>query len=311
MARLGSSSKMMSVDSDKMPTFFVIGAAKCGTTSLHEYLDLHPDISMSSIKEPMFFVPEDFGRGWKFSPLVRSKSEYLGLFDPECGIRGESSTVYSAFPNCPGVAERIHREVPDARLVYLTRDPIERAAAWWVQTMTARLAANRNAGGLKDFREMVLPFDAVGNYLTWPGMYATQIRQYLEFFPKESILVIDSSELEADREAVLAEVFRFIGADPDFTTPGFSEKYNTHAVKKMESSLYVRLSSSKALRKGLGLLPEQLREHAIERVRSPLLVPSVKPEIDPEIRRELEQLFRPEVEELREFTGKSFSSWSI
>ena len=90
-----------------MPTFFVIGAAKCGTTSLHEYLDLHPDISMSDVKEPSYFLERTGRTGNKPS----GRDAYLGLFKEGTAARGESSPQYSAFPHQGGVPRAIRLEV--------------------------------------------------------------------------------------------------------------------------------------------------------------------------------------------------------
>src|SRR4051812_36073420 len=108
-----------------LPTFLVIGAAKSGTTSLHSYLDLHPRVAMSEPKEPSFFNREDWEirRDW-----------YESLFDPAAEVRGESSTAYTRYPIVRGAPERIRALVPDAKLVYVVRDPIDRLVAHWVQS---------------------------------------------------------------------------------------------------------------------------------------------------------------------------------
>ena len=104
-----------------LPNLIVIGAAKCGTTSLHAYLDEHPEIAMSREKELHFFVDrKNWGRGIEW---------YEAQFDASAPVRGESSPGYSAYPLYEGVAERMARVVPDAKLVYLVRDPVERVVS--------------------------------------------------------------------------------------------------------------------------------------------------------------------------------------
>jgi len=107
-----------------LPTFFIIGAPKAGTTSLHNYLCEHPEIQMSAVKEPNFFAPH-------LDPIneprrVGSLDQYEQLFDPAVAVRGEASTPYSEYPLRQGVPERIHEQVPEAKFVYMVRDPVER-----------------------------------------------------------------------------------------------------------------------------------------------------------------------------------------
>ena len=101
-----------------LPNVLVVGAAKCGTTSLHEYLDRHPEIAMAREKELDFFVEQ---KNWS-----RGVDWYERQF-AAAPVRGESSPSYTAYPRYRGVPERIRRIVPDAKLVYLVRDPVERA----------------------------------------------------------------------------------------------------------------------------------------------------------------------------------------
>jgi hypothetical protein len=290
-----------------MPTFFVIGAAKCGTTSLHQYLDLHPEISMSSFKEPAFFSPDRLYR-----LQVTDRDEYLRLFEPGSRQRGESSVSYSWWPIRKGPPEAISREVPGAKFVYLVRDPIERARSQHVQ-----LESSRNPYSLRYFRGKALDrvwtdLDPRWNALVAGGLYMTQIRQYLEFFPKESILVVDSDDLRDDRVATLNRICSFLDVGP-MPEQGevFGEELNLAGNKRQEAEWYVRLTESPGLRRVIDPLPRGFRERFTGAMQRAVSHPIEKPALSDETREALEQVFRPEVEELREFTGQSFSGWSI
>ncbi len=115
-------------DMSRKPNLFIIGAQKCGTTSLHHYLAAHPEIFLSEPKEPGYFVPE-------IDYYPRDREWYLGLFEGASGHRyvGESSTHYTKLPVYPGVVERIADFVDEApRFIYLMRDPIDRAVShYW------------------------------------------------------------------------------------------------------------------------------------------------------------------------------------
>src|SRR5689334_9595383 len=98
-----------------LPNVIVIGGLKCGTTSLHHYLNLHPEIEMSRPKELNFFVEElnwDLGPDW-----------YAAHFNASAPVRGETSPHYTARPRYDGVAERMRATLDDARLIYMVRDP--------------------------------------------------------------------------------------------------------------------------------------------------------------------------------------------
>src|SRR5262245_43211435 len=101
-----------------LPNLIVIGAGKCGTTSLHLYLGLHPEISMTQQKELNFFVAE---LNWR-----RGLGWYEEQFREGTPVRGESSVAYSEYPQRQGVPERMAALVPDVNIVYCVRDPFER-----------------------------------------------------------------------------------------------------------------------------------------------------------------------------------------
>ncbi|MBW1859792.1 MAG: sulfotransferase domain-containing protein, partial [Deltaproteobacteria bacterium] len=101
-----------------------IGALKCGTTSLHYYLGLHPEISMSREKELYFFVKEC---NW-----YKGVDWYKSHFSGQSRIYGECTPIYTAYPVYRGVAERMHGVVPGAKLIYVVRDPIDRLVSHYV-----------------------------------------------------------------------------------------------------------------------------------------------------------------------------------
>lgn len=179
-----------------MPTFFVIGAAKCGTTSLHEYLDQHPDISMSRIKEPSYFRPD----ADSYTHMVSDRREYLDLFSPGTQHRGESSTPYSSCLRHPGVPAAISAATVEPKFIYMVRDPVERVSAAAHEMLCSQSKADRDhasatlsaPGGLA---RLVGDLTDPQNTITGAGLYMTQIRAYLEVFERESILVIDSVDL--------------------------------------------------------------------------------------------------------------------
>lgn len=169
-----------------LPTFFIIGAAKSGTTSLHRYLDQHPQIQMSLRKEPNFFSGADNGIPYTFG-RIGDLEEYEKLFDPSAAVRGESSPSYADYPRRQGVPERIKELVPEAKLIYLVRDPIERTVSHYHHRVA-------NGGERRPLREALSDLSDPYSPCICPSRYASQLDLYLRYFSQDRILVIDQAE---------------------------------------------------------------------------------------------------------------------
>lgn len=185
----------MSTPSD-LPTFLVIGAMKAGTTSLYHYLRNHDEIFMSRIKELDFFVET---HNW-----TRGLDWYRRQFceGASAPARGEASTLYTKYPEHRGVPERIAAVLPDVRLIYVVRHPIERLRSHYQHRVLT--------GAETDPPEVAVLQNPV--YLDC-SRYAMQLEQYLEHFPREQILVVTSESLRAERAATVKEVYGFLGVD--------------------------------------------------------------------------------------------------
>jgi hypothetical protein len=190
----------------KKPNLFVIGAMKCGTTSLHCHLDSHPAIFMSRIKEPGYFVRE---LNW-----TRGESWYRGLFAGagEAAFVGESSTHYTKLPTHQGVAGRIAGFSPEARFIYIMRDPVDRCVShYWHQVRSK----SRQGGERRDMPEA---FRGDGRYLAYSN-YAMQLRPYFDRFGRDRVLTLTLEELSADGAGVMRRIYRWLGISPDVNPP--------------------------------------------------------------------------------------------
>jgi len=283
-----------------LPTFFIIGAPKAGTTSLHHYLSQHPQIQMAANKEPRFFAgPEN---GMPFAPgRVDSLAAYEALFDPAVGVRGEASTDYALSPCRTGVPQRIKAAVPDARLIYLVRDPLARTISDY-RMRVAFLGERRTLQeALSDLSDPHSPY-------VWPSLYATQLKLYLEHFPLRRILVVDQVELMMNRAATLREIFGFLGVEQDAHSERFAEVLSDSRSWRAYPQRYGRALQGAAPL--LQLIPDRPRR-AVRRRLDALLWPKIpEPTLEEELRGRLGELYAREVSELRELTGRCFSSWS-
>jgi hypothetical protein len=236
------------------PNLFIIGAAKCGTTSLHHFLAQHPDFFMSRLKEPGFFVPE-----FRYHP--KDPDWYLGLFADAVGVRyaGESSTHYTKRPLFEGVARRLHAFSPDARLIYMMRDPIDRAIShYWHNTRSLRPEFNEKRPMLEALTQDPL-------YMAY-GDYAMQLEPWLEFFGSNMVLTLVYEEVIQDQEAELGQLLAWLGQSPmpegaglerrnarpeTITAPrgfGILERFRRSALWGRLSPLAPRLLKDKALK---------------------------------------------------------------
>jgi hypothetical protein len=269
-----------------LPTFFVIGAAKCGTTSLHFYLDQHPEISMSDPKEPHVFAD---------SRSLDESLDYRGHFEPGPSVRGESSTGYSRYPAEGDAAAAIGAAIPDAKLIYLVGDPVERIISDYSQQISVGVEPLSLEQALSDFEDP-------GNFYVCASRYATQVENYLRYFEPSQLLVLEQWRLRHERRAVLREVFSFLGVDSSFWSPEFGAEMATREDHVRHEGLFWKLRSSwlGALYRRLPVGPRLRLTRTLRRRAGGLQ----RPELDPDRRAALNELLLPEMRRLRELTGK-------
>ncbi|MEQ4209494.1 sulfotransferase domain-containing protein [Actinopolymorpha sp. B17G11] len=182
-----------------LPSFVVIGAMKAGTSSLRHYLDGHPDVFVGRggmLGEPNFFVAEDNwrrGRGW-----------YESLFDDADSALaiGECSPCYTWAHVYRGVPERMAQVVPEARLVYVVRDPIARMRSMYMHQVSAGRERRRAKEALLDERYI------------GPSLYGFQLAAFLDHFDRSQVLVVASEVLRDRPREVLSAVFAHLAVDP-------------------------------------------------------------------------------------------------
>jgi hypothetical protein len=273
-----------------LPNVLVIGAQKCGTSTLHYYLRFHPDVSASTPKELDFFIAE---RNW---PL--GVDWYRSHFAPDAKARLESSPNYTTYPHFDGVAERMHDLVPEARLIYLVRDPIARIEAHWVHNYAKR-------------RERGTVLDTILHPTTTYVMrsrYAMQLEQFLRFYDRSRVLVLEQDDLRHRRLDTLREVFKFIEIEPTFDHRSFQAVRHRTEKKRRATRLGLRVKEMSKSNWGRRV-PKAVWNYgeAGLRLSRPIERPNLREQLPPEIIRAL----REDAERLRELTGREFASWSI
>jgi hypothetical protein len=275
-----------------MPSLIVIGGLKCGTTSLHHYLNLHPEIVMSRPKELNFFVEE---LNWELGP-----EWYASHFDRSAPVRGETSPHYTNLPRFGGVAQRIRDLVPDVRLIYMVRDPIERTLSHYLH----------NVGGGYETRSLGEALaDGESAYIA-RSRYAMQLAPYLAAFERERILILANEDLAAERRATVRRAFEFCGVDPTFASEQFEREWETGSAKGAGGfrlmDRAVRLPGLRALDRNFDRLPESLRWLVERVVHAPEGGAAPKPELEPALRERLEAELRDDIAELERIAERGF-----
>lgn len=201
------------------PNLFIIGAMKSGTSSLHLYLDEHPEIFMSQPKEPSYFVSPDqlknYWRGMWEKRFWENEAKYLSLFQgaDRAKIIGESSTTYSKYPKLNGVARRIKEYNSSAKFIYLMRDPVERTISHYWHTV--RWEKERRSP-IKAIRE--------NPHFLEVSHYAMQLKEFFSFFPMDQIHELTIEAFQKNQEKHLSSLFQWLGVDKGFIPGGLSNK---------------------------------------------------------------------------------------
>lgn len=279
------------------PNLFVVGAAKAGTTSLYEYLVRHPEIFMSRVKEPHFFAGLELDpRDAKFFGVITDERAYLELFAgaEAFRVRGEASTSYLASAAAPA---RLRTVSPEAKIVVLLRDPVERAYSHYLNDV--REGRERRTFLTAVTEEIEHPEEA-----RWPflyvelGRYVEALRRFREAFD-DRVLVLFFEEFVADGRGETARVFSFLGVDP---SPGADEAngaYNPYARPRSNVARSL-LGSHSARMLGRAAVPTRLRPA----LKGLLLRQDEKPALDPAAKSLLAEIYRPEIDPLSDLLGR-------
>ena len=288
-----------------LPNLIVIGAMKCGTSALHYYLGMHPEVQMSRPKELDFFITENdfdpapYAGDSQSAHLLRNAANwsqgadwYAGHFSASFPVRGESSISYT-FPWYRGTAERMTATVPDARLIFMVRHPIERIVSHYLQFHS------------RDRRPLSAAVADTGSPYLALSRYASILEPYLERFDRDRILIIRQEDLLAERPETMAEVFSFLGVASDFWSPKMESLRNRSEGKGRMYRLAERVRTrSTALRRLASPVTARL-----ERLLSASAKSRARPSLDHAQAREVLAELEEDIARLERLTGWDLNTW--
>ncbi|MEJ2378343.1 MAG: sulfotransferase [Pseudolabrys sp.] len=287
----------MSYGPIKKPNFFLLGAAKSGTSTLYHCLKQHPEIFMSTVKEPTFF-----NEGYQ---QVTDPISYFALFEGATTekVLGEASHVYMSNPRVSPVLRGLF---PDARFLVVLRNPAERAFSLYhhmrrhgheyIGSFEAALAAEDRRYASARFRERCPQYFYNFMYFR-SGEYGHQLQRYFEYFPKEQFHIIRMDAMINNYEDTVRKIFQFLAIADDFI-PELKHKNAGDQTARFASMQYFathKLGRTVIIRKAVRSLLKRIN-----------LMPL--PAMNPDTRGVLMERFASDQQLLRELAGISFIS---
>lgn len=297
---------------DFRPIFFVVGAQKAGTTTIYALMRQHVDLFLPDLKESHFFSlpsPEhhykDTAADRMNKTAIRSQQSYAALFE-DSGTRvcGEVCPTY-LYPDF--VAERISNSIPNAKIIIMLRNPIDRTFSAYrhMKSRGAETALSFDEALALEPEHIKAGWQGMAHY-TNASLYYSQVKRYYEHFPASNIHIVKFEEFVKDPIAETNRALEFLGVSPLPEAATIRQTNKTHVVEStfLKNALANKRYGIQTLRK---LVPGRYRGQIKEWLLGKL---ATKPEqISPSTRNRLRNFFNRDIEKLEELTNFSFSDW--
>ncbi len=295
-----------------LPNFLVIGAGRSGTTSLHYYLDQHPDVFVPRVKSPSHF----YCRGLRPSddPRIRlvtrnffvpDPADYEALFDGAKGRKaiGEVSPVYLASLN---VAPRIAARLPGVRLIAILRNPVDRVHARFVARLRDGLERRPDLAQVirDDLKQPLIREDGSGTYLA-AGFCSHILQSYFDRFDRDMIRVHLFDDFRTDPAGVMADIFGFLQVDPSFALDTRARHNASGGLIRNPLLREIWTRSALLRARAQPYLPGRFRRTVSSAIKRDL----VAEPLERKLRQELIDIYREEVERLQDMLNRDLSHW--
>lgn len=274
-----------------LPTFLVIGAAKCGTTTVCDLLSEHPDVFVAELKECHYFARDAFDelRPW-----------YESLFEggEHCEAVGEGSVLYTHPARIERAVSRMRQTIPDCRFVYMVRHPVRRLESdWKMRRIENRAPPDINAA-IEEARDLV----GIGKY--WSNVSA-----YLRRFPREQLLVVFLEDFAAAPEEALSRILAHLGVDPDWVPDSVHRPRNTTKARRRAEAVGDLERLGIPIRKLKPFLPQPVRELGARLLATRRPEPEARWRED--VLRDVERSLWDDARQLLSFVGKPEGFWDF
>lgn len=322
MAHTRTAITTLSATKQAKPNFFIVGAPKCGTTSLHEYLQRHPDIFMPFYKEPHFFGSDLIGS--RFMQFRDKPNKYLRLFrDVTTESRiGESSPWYLVSKNA---AKEIKAYNPNAKIIMILRNPVDMMYSMWSQF---RYSGNEQ---IEDFEEALsaeptrkqghrirrAAHCVTGLFYREMATYSTQVKRYYDVFGEDNVKVIIFDDFKNDTAGVYTDVLKYLEIDPSFTTSFDVVNPNKEVRMEWLQRMVLGTGFSLMLLKDRltymattnSLFPYSYRTRAVKGVINAYTKYEKRSPLTPELRQTILTEFTEEIDTLSQLLDRDLSHW--
>ncbi|MFN3939612.1 MAG: sulfotransferase domain-containing protein, partial [Chitinophagales bacterium] len=285
----------------RWPNFLIVGAARCGTTSLHEHLSAHQDIFMPLQKEPSFFSFADTHPEYIDSKhrYLTAKADYLALFEGRTEkVLGESSTPYLYFYDT--TIRNIKKYIPDyqnTKILIILRDPADRAYSQYMH--------NR-----RDLREPLTFAEAIEMehqrkadkwhfdfFYADKGFYYQQVKAYIDNFPHVKVMFFDDLEQQPNR--FINEVLQYLEVDPDALKKELQQRNQSGEMKVKWFKKIISNRKNPVLNFFRKLMSREAKKKLRMQVKNLLLKYNLKKvEMDADVRKRLVDLYREDIRQL-------------
>jgi hypothetical protein len=285
------------------PSFFIVGAPKAGTTALYDYLVNHPQVCMSTDKEPNYFSEKEIREQGLYYRKAnpQTEEEYLSLFkaDKQHLIAGEGSVSYLFYPE---VAQRIYNFNPNARIIISLRDPVQRAFSHYQMDYSLGLVTtsfDQIAGEGKDSESLKLFYQ---QYIEL-GFYYQQVKRYLDVFPSGQVLVLLHEDLIHHPAETLKKLSGFLGISYTDEQTGLREVNVSGAPR---SGLVKRIYQNETARKFLASI---INEDIRLKIKSRLFSKKNLPVLSAKTRLQLISLYRKDIQQVSTLIKRNLEHW--
>ena len=292
-----------------LPNLLIVGAAKCGTTSLHNYLKQHPDIFMSKQKEPHFLINSDIGED-RIHKAITVLEDYEDMFktDSIYKYKGESSVMYLAFPEFS--IKNIKKYLdPNVKIIIMLRNPVERAFAGYLHNLRYNPSENLSfeeafeKSEARYYKERDITPDT--RYLH-VGNYFSQVESFISMF-NDNVLVIMYEDYVNDIDLCLANVFDFLDIDKISVDTSRRHMVGGWVFKrKFLRNLLIPKNNFKSLIKNL-LPNKKIRKAIKQKIMNMSTVEN--PSISEDMHKKLTEYYRKDIDNLSKLLNKELNCW--
>jgi hypothetical protein len=291
------------------PNFLIVGAPKCGTTAMHQYLRRHPDVFMPEHKEPHYFADDVHEPGY-----VRDRREYESLFDQSDGASaiGEASVWYLYSSTA---AKRIRCELGVVRIIVMLRHPVEMLHSLHNQLLISAVENVRDFAGALDAefqrrRGRGWPRNRCNKQLLYRDVvdFAPQLERYFERFGRENVHVVFYDDFAADPGGACSQCLQFLGLS-GLPVDEFGVVNGSRAVRSLRLQFLLRRPPRWLQQPVRALVPKPIRQGFVRKVLSVNNPTAGRHPMPHDLRRRLLEELRPKVERLERLLGCDLSHW--